>query len=182
MNRQEYLEELQRRCGRAPDYFNQVDAEGGPTIGVVGFDHYPSQGQFTYFSHGLHLLDKPEWKFGLPEYFITIDNGNRGFSFFFAYVLSAFAPEKVMSWNTLLGVGDDDAIEGHPYRRIALGPPAYLEWDNYRFDDPGHLPINLGMGYFISDNDYAEACKVGFDYLEQQMRRDPDYWRRIKKY
>jgi hypothetical protein len=181
MHREHYLEELERRVGREPDYYNNMQSEGGPNIGLAGFDHYPRKGDFTYFSHGLHLLAKPQWIAGRPEYFISIDNDNRGFGLFFAYLLSAFAPEKVMGWNTLIGAGDEDAVEGHPYRRMALGPPVYLDWPSYRIDEPGQLPINLGMAYFISDDDFETAAATGFGYLEQRMQEEPDYWRKIKK-
>lgn len=180
MHRKQYVEELTRRCGKAPDYFDQIDAEDGPEIGIAGFDNYPHAGHFTYFSHGLHLLGKPEWTCGRPEYFISIDRPERDFALFFAWLLSAFAFEKVMSWNTLIGAGEKDAIEGYPYRRIALGPPAYLDWESYRLDDPGQLPIHLGMAYFISDGDLEEARAPGFDFLQRKMRADPDYWRRLK--
>jgi hypothetical protein len=180
MQRQQYVEELTRRSGRQPDYFNQIDSEDGPMIGVVGFDDYPLKGHCTYFSHGLHLLGKPEWVAGRPEYFISIDNGKRDFALFFAYLLSTFSVEKVMGWNTLIGAGDHDAVEGHPYRRIALGPPTYLDWQSYRIDERGELPIHLGMAYFISDGDFAEACKVGLGYLQKKMQLDPNYWRKIK--
>jgi len=149
-------------------------------IGIAGFDDYPQAGHFTYFSHGLHLLGKPEWARGRPEYFISIDQPDRGFAMFFAWLLSAFASEKVMSWNTLIGAGEDDAVEGYPYRRIALGPPAYLDWESYRLDEPGQLPIHLGMGYFISDGDFETARASGFGFLMEKMEEDPDYWRRIK--
>ena len=181
MNRPQYVEELERRCRTAPQYFNQIKAEEGPPIGVVGFDHYPRNGHFTYFSHGLHLLEKPEWKFGRPEYFVSIDNPNRTFALFFAYLISAFAFEKVMGWNTLIGAGDEDAVEGYPYRRMALGPPAYLGWTDYRLDEPNSLPMHLGMAYFISDDDFKHASETGFGYLKQKMDDDPDYWRKIKK-
>ncbi len=180
MQRRQYVEELTRRCGVEPDYFNQIDSEAGPMIGIVGFDEYPLKGHFTYFSHGLHLLGKPEWIAGRPEYFISIDREDREFALFFAYLLSAFATEKVMGWNTLIGAGDHDAVEGYPYRRIALGPPAYLGWENYRIDEVGQLPIHLGMAYFVSDSDFVEACKTGVGYLQYKMQRDPNYWRRIK--
>ena len=149
-------------------------------IGVVGFDDYPKKGHYTYFSYGLHLLGKPEWIAGRPEYFISIDNGDRGFPLFFAYLLSAFAPEKVMGWNTLIGAGDQDAVDGHPYRRIALGPPEYLPWKNHCIEEAGHLPIHLGMAYFVSDDDFVEASKVGIFYLQQKLHDAPDYWRKIK--
>jgi hypothetical protein len=181
MNRKQYSDEIQSRCGKPPDYFNQMEAEDGPVIGVMGFDHYPRRGEFTYFTHGLHSLNRPEWKLGRPEYFICIDREDRSFSCFFAYLISAFAVEKVMGWNTLIGAGDDDAVEGYPYRRIALGPAQYLGWPSYRIDEPGSLPINLGMAYFISDEDFIEASEVGFGYLQQKMEEDHDYWRRLKK-
>jgi hypothetical protein len=60
-HRTEFLAELERRCGKSADYLNQIDAEDGPVIGIVGFDDYPLPGQFTYFSYGLHLSAKPEW-------------------------------------------------------------------------------------------------------------------------
>jgi hypothetical protein len=181
MQREPYVEELSRRAGVEPGHFNQIEADGGPNIGCIGFDHYPRNGHFTYFSHGLHLLAKPEWRAGRPEYFITIDSPNREFALFFAYLLSAFAPDKVMGWNTLLGAGEEDAVKGHPYRRIALGPPAYLDWHSYRIEEPDQLPINLGMAYFISDADCDQAAATGFGYLEQKMQEDPDYWRKIKQ-
>jgi hypothetical protein len=179
MHRREFVEELQRRCGKPPDYFDQMDSEEGPMIGIVGFDDYPVPGQFTYFTHGLHLINKPQWIAGRPEYFITIDREDRAFALFFAYLISAFAFEKVMSWNTLIGAGDSDAVEGYPYRRIALGPPQYLEWINYRIDEPEALPIHFGMAYFISDADFEEAVETGFGYLQQKMEEDYDYWRKI---
>src|SRR5687767_810592 len=73
MHRREYIEELERRCGKPADYLNQIDSEDGPVIGILGFDNYPLPGHLTYFSHGLHLLNKPQWVAGRPEYFITID-------------------------------------------------------------------------------------------------------------
>jgi len=180
MNRKQYVEELERRCGRVPDYFNQINAEGGPMIGIAGFDNYPLSGHFTYFSHGLHLLGKREWVAGRPEYFISIDKDNRSFALFFAYLLSMFAVEKVMGWKTLIGAGDRNAVDGHPYRRIALGPPQYLGWASYRIEEAGCLPIHLGMAYFISDEDFIEASKAGVGYLQKKMEEDPDYWRRIQ--
>lgn len=170
-----------RRCGREATYFNQIKSDDGPTIGLVGFDDYPLSGHFTYFTHGLHQLGKPEWVAGRPEYFVTIDNADRSFALFFAYVISAFAYEKVMGWGTLIGAGDDDAIEGYPYRRLALGPPLYLGWRNYRLEDPGMLPINLGMAYYMSDADFEAAADVGFDFLVEKLEEDPDYWRRIQR-
>ena len=180
MNRKQYVEELQQRCACVPNYFNQIDANGGPMIGIVGFDSYPLPGHFTYFSHGLHLLSKREWVAGRPEYFISIDNGNRSFALFFAYLLSVFAFEKVMGWKTLIGAGEQDAVAGHPYRRIALGPPQYLDWENYLIQEAGYLPIHLGMACFISDDDFGEASKIGVGFLQSKMKEDPDYWRKIK--
>jgi hypothetical protein len=179
MERGRYLEQLEARCGRPADYFHHMQADGGPQIGIIGFDHYPDKGCFTYFSHGLHLLARPEWKTGRPEYFITIDRPSRQFAAFFAYLISAFANEKVMGWNTLIGAGDCDAIDGHPYRRIALGPPQYLGWPDYRLDEEGALPIFLGMAYYISDDDFVAASEQGFGYLGAKMEEDHDYWRRI---
>jgi hypothetical protein len=86
-----------------------------------------------------------------------------------------------MGWNTLIGAGDEDAVKGHPYRRIALGPPLYLEWPSYRLEETSQLPINLGMAYFMSDDDFAAATTTGFGFLAQQTQIDPDYWRKIKK-
>jgi hypothetical protein len=181
MERPQYVNELKIGCRRAPTYFNQLQADGGPMIGLVGFDDFPAAGRYTYFSYGLHLMNKPEWIAGRPEYFITIDKSDRAFALFFAYLLSTFAPEKVMGWNTLIGAGDDDAVDGYPYRRIALGPPEYLGWGSYQIDDPNSLPINLGMAYFVSDDDFATASKVGIRYLPMKMQEDRDYWWKIQK-
>lgn len=179
MNSKEYLRELEVCCGSEAGYFNQMKAEGGPEIGIVGFDNYPVKGHFTYFTHGLHLLNKPEWIAGRPEYFITIDQPDRSFAMFFGYLISAFAFEKIMGWNTLIGVGDSDAVEGYPYRRVALGPPCYLGWRDYRFETTDGLPIHLGMGYFISDGDFEKAAQTGFGYLQQKLDEDQDYWRKL---
>ena len=126
-------------------------------------------------------MARGEWIAGRPEYFITIDQPNRDFALFFAYLLSAFSPEKVMGWNTLIGAGDADAVKGYPYRRIALGPPLYLDWPSYRLDETSQLPINLGMAYFISDDDFTTAAATGFGFLSQKIQVDPAYWRKIKK-
>ncbi len=181
MERKAYLEHLVKRCRKPPDYLSQIDAPDGPLIGIIGFDHYPFAGQYTYFSHGLHKLNRPEWKAGRPEYFITIDHSDRGFAVFFAYVISAFAFEKSMTWNTLIGVGEKDAVDGYPYRRIALGPPGYLEWPSYQIEESGELPINLGMAYFMSDADFVEAARTGIGYLQLKINEDQDYWRKIRK-
>ena len=181
MNREQFTREISVRCGQHPEFFNQIQAGGGPMIGIVGFDNYPSAGRFTYFSHGLHLLNKREWVAGRPEYFITIDNPNREFALFFAYLLSAFAGEKVMGWNTLLGAGDVDAVDGYPYRRIALGPPTYLGWLSYELPDATELPINFGMAYFLSDDDFERAAEMGIGYLQLKLEQDPDYWWKIRR-
>lgn len=180
MKRNDYVNELEVRCSKKADYFHQMKADDGPPIGILGFDDFPSIGCFTYFTHGLHLINKPEWVVGRPEYFIVIDNRDRSFALFFAYLISAFAFEKVMGWNTLIGAGDHDAVDGYPYRRITLGPPHYLEWNDYRLVEKGQLPINLGMGYFISDEDFGKAAKAGFSYLQQKIDEDYDYWKKIK--
>ena len=180
MEKSDYLAILQERCGRTASYFHQVKAEEGPPIAVIGFDDYPRTGDHTYFSYGLHRVERPEWLRGRPEYFITIDNSDRLFAAFFAYLISAFAWEKVMGWNTLIGAGEEDAVEGYPYRRIALGPPMYLGWEHYSTSDDD-LPINWGMGYFISDDDFAAAAENGFGYLDQKSKSDYNYWRRIQR-
>lgn len=170
---------LEANCGKAASYFNEVESNDGPPIAIIGFDDYPQKGEFTYFSYGLHMVKKPEWKFGRPEYFITLDNGDRQFSMLFGYLISAFAWEKVMGWNTLIGVGDEDAVEGFPYRRVALGPPMYLNWGSYALDGDD-LPINLGMAYLITDADFEKAAKAGFGYLSQKSDENHDYWRTIQ--
>lgn len=180
MDRARYLEELERRCGRKADYFFRERAKDGPEIGVIGFDRYPAEGLYTYFSHGLHLFGRPEWKAGRPEYFICIDQPRRAFAGFFAWLISAFAQEKVMGWNTLIGAGDSDAIEGYPYRRVVLGPPQYLDWSDYRIEEEGQLPIFLGMAYYISDEDFVAASERGFGYLADKMAEDHEHWRRIR--
>ncbi|HEX7642878.1 MAG TPA: hypothetical protein VF472_11785 [Burkholderiaceae bacterium] len=180
MDKLEYLQNLETACGKAASYFDEINSKNGPPIGVIGFDDYPAKGQFTYFSYGLHMVRKPEWKFGRPEYFITIDNDNRLFAVFFGYLISAFAWEKVMGWNTLIGVGDNDAVEGYPYRRIALGPPMYLGWESYAIEGDD-LPIHLGMAYLISDGDFEEAAETGFGYLAQKSKESQDYWRTIQR-
>ena len=37
------------------------------------------------------------------------------------------------------------------------------------------------MAYFISDDDFVPASKTGFGYLQQKMKEDVDYWRKIIK-
>lgn len=181
MDKVTFLNELELRCGKKADYIFQKQYEEGPPIGVIGFDHYPREGEYTYFTYGLHLVGRKEWTHGRPEYFLTIDSNERLFAMFFAYVLSSFAFEKAMTWSTLLGIGDEDAVEGYPYKRLALGMPQYLNWDNYQFKDGNELPINFGMAYLISDSDFSKAAKVGFGYLTQMMEKDYDYWRKLQR-
>ena len=178
MTKEDYIKELELRCKNTADFFFQEKFEEGPPIGIIGFDNYPRKEEFTYFTYGLHLVGKEEWVRGTPEYFLTIDNGNRNFAVFFAYIMSIFSFEKSMTWGTLLGI-DEAAVEGFPYRRIALGQPHYLDWKNYQFGD-SDLPINLGMAYLISDADFIEAAQVGFSYLEQMMETDHDYWKKLQ--
>lgn len=179
MDKREYLSKLEAACGKEASYFNEIDSDDGPPIAIIGFDDYPQQGEFTYFSYGLHMVKKPEWKFGRPEYFVTVDNSNREFALFFAYLISVFAWKKIMGWNTLIGAGDEDAIDGYPYRRIALGPPMYLDWESYAIEGDD-LPINIGMAYFISDFDFEKAAATGFGYLAQKSDENYDYWRTIQ--
>jgi hypothetical protein len=181
MDKATYLSKLESRCGKKADYFFQEQFEEGPPIGVIGFDHYPREGDYTYFTYGLHLVGREEWTHGRPEYFITIDSNERLFAIFFSYVISSFAWEKSMTWNTLLGIGNEDAVEGYPYRRLALGMPQYLNWSDYQLKDNNELPINFGMAFFISDSDFSEAAEVGFSYLEQMMEKDHDYWRKLQQ-
>lgn len=179
MNKKTYLDILEKRCGQVASYFNEIKADNGPPISIIGFDDYPRSGNYTYFSYGLHKVGRPEWKYGRPEYYICINIGNREFAMFFAYLISAFAWEKVMGWNTLIGAGESDAVAGYPYRRIALGPPMYLEWSDYKIVGD-ELPIHLGMGYYISDVDFTVAAEMGFCFLDMKTKEIYDYWRRIQ--
>jgi hypothetical protein len=180
MQSDRYVNELESRCGKAAEYFNGTDVEGGHKIGLIGFDHYPAKNEYTYFSYGLHSLNKPEWKFGRPEYFVVVNNPDRAFGLYFAHLISAFALEKVMSWNTLLAVGESDAIDGYPYKWIALGMPQYLNWSDYQIQDPGYLSINLGMAYYISNKDCDLAREQGMEFLEEKLKQDPNYWKTIQ--
>ncbi|MCS6135378.1 hypothetical protein G3496_10590 [Shewanella baltica] len=129
----------------------------------------------------MHKLDKPEWKVGRPEYFLTIDSDNREFAMFLAYLLSVFSTEKIMSWNTLIGISDGDAIEGFPYRRMALGMPLYLNWEPYKLEPDNELPINFGMAFLISNSDFELAKDRGFSFLTDKLDEDQDYWWKIKR-
>jgi len=181
MGSEEYLNELEQRCKKSADYFYDSSSNDGPKIGIFGFDNYPAPGQFTYFTYGLHRLGKPEWTHGVPEYFIVIDSPNRSFAEYFGYLVSTFAFEKTMNWSTLIGIGEEDAVEGYPYRWLALAPPAYLDWENYKFTNKEGLPINFGMGYFISNNDFETVKAKGMYYLKDKMEEDYEYWKRIQK-
>jgi len=181
MDTKEYLEELERRCQKPADYFYDAKSKGGAGIVIVGFDNYPVVGEFTYFSYGLHRLEKPEWKYGVPEYFIVIDCPHRPLAAYFGYLLSVFGFEKTMTWNTLIGVGEADAVEGYPYRWLALAPPDYLQWENYKIAPREGLPIHLGMGYFISNNDFETVRDRGMYYLKEKMKNDYEYWKRIQR-
>ena len=180
MNKREYLDCLEFRCNKEASYFYEIKAENGPPITLIGFDNYPREGDHTYFSYGLHRVENPAWKFGKPEYYITINTNNRTFAAFFGFVISSFAWEKVMGWNTLVGAGDEDAVGGYPYRRIALGPPMYLAWEDYSIQD-ANMPISLGMGYFISDDDFNAASNTGIEYLEERSKSDYNYWRKLRR-
>ena len=103
MNKNNYLSALKEKIGREASYFYKIKADDGPPIDIIGFDDYPQDGYYTYFSYGLHRVGRSEWIKGRPEYFITIDNKNRLFSTFFGFLNSSFAWEKVMGWNTLIG-------------------------------------------------------------------------------
>jgi len=181
MDKVSYLGELELRCAVKADYFFQEKFENGPPIAIIGFDNYPRPGEYTYFTYGLHLGSKKEWTHGRPEYFLTIDSDDRMFAVFFSYIVSVFAFEKSMTWGTLLGIGEEDAIQGYPYRRLALGMPRYLNWKNYRFEEHGNLPINFGMAYLISDTDFTKAAEMGFSYLEHMLKLDEDYWRKLQR-
>lgn len=180
MIKTEYLAFLEKQCDKEATYFYEIKAENGPPIALIGFDNYPRNGDYTYFSYGLHRVENSEWKIYKPEYYITINNANRSFAAFFGFVISSFAWEKVMGWNTLIGAGDEDAVDGYPYRRIALGPPMYLGWENYSVQD-GEMPIQFGLGYYISDEDFENAVKSGFGYLEERSKIDYNYWRTLRR-
>ncbi len=178
MKKTDYLAVLEELCAKQASYFYEIKADDGPPIALIGFDDYPRPGDHTYFSYGLHRVKRPEWTHGRPEYFIVIDNKDRLFAAFFGYLLSAFAWQKVMGWNTLIGAGENDAVDGYPYRRLALGPPMYLGWESY-FTEDDDLPIYWGMGYFISDLDFEAAAQAGSVYLDQKSKSDYNYWRRL---
>jgi len=180
MKKSDYLAVLEARCGKSATYFYEIKADEGPPIALIGFDDYPRAGDHTYFSYGLHRVQRPEWIGSRPEYFIVIDNSSRYFAAFFGYLISVFAWEKVMGWNTLIGAGEEDAVEGYPYRRIALGPPMYLGWEDYSIADDD-LPIHWGLACFISDSDFVDAEKTGFGYLDEKSKSDHNYWRTIRK-
>ena len=181
MDSNAYVEELERRCGKSAAVFFDASAQDGPQIGIIGFDNYPVAGEYTYFSYGLHRLEKPEWTHGVPEYFIVIDCPNRSFASYFGYLISEFGFEKTMAWNTLLGVGEEDAIDGYPYRWVAFASPEYLDWDDYIIVPKAGLPIHLGMGYFISNNDFQTVRERGISFLNEKTEVDYEYWKRIQK-
>ena len=179
MRLKSYLQSIESRVGREANYFERYDNGRDPALSVFGFDNYPRNGRFTYFSYGLHLLNKPEWEHGRPEYFLTIDQSDRQFALFFAYMLSVFASEKSMNWATLMEL-DVNAVDGFPYCRIALGPPRYLGWNDYHIDCGEAIPIALGMAYLISNDDFQSARDRGFQFLADKLEIEEDYWWRVK--
>ena len=154
----EWLESLENKFGSVSE-IKKIQSCGKPKIFVFFFDNLPENGCSTAVTCGLSNANHPEWKFGKPEFIVSLESYNRSWGLSIAYFASVFFNKKRFQYGDIFKIDDPISPESLMNGFLVFAPP-FSTQEDFTFNLSDRKICLVGM-YPVYDKEIEFYDKVG---------------------